>query len=129
MSQRDALTNAVSRWPWRTGEPLTPAEGAMLRRYVAGHPWRPGVTGNGIVSPLGSVVTWAIYDENGEPDLEGAPWHESVIRALYPQTLGEYGDVRAAFTVDVDGSWDDDRGTLPDVEWGRITDYLAKLAP
>ena len=101
----DALRAVVSGWPWTPGE-LSPAEAALLRRYVASNPWGPGEPGKGIVTPLGAVVTWATYDRDGEPDVDGAPWHEHVIRALYPQLLGEYGDVPLAFLIDADGTID-----------------------
>ena len=128
LTTSDALAQCVARYPWIPGQPLTALEAKLLRLYVASHPWRAGECGNGIVTPLGKVITWAIYDVDGEPDLEGLPWHELVIRALYPHLVGgDYGDVRGAFKVDIDGSWDE-RGDLPALERERITRYLAKQA-
>jgi hypothetical protein len=122
----DSLRQLILRHPWEPGQPLAGFEAAWLRRYVARYPWRPGECGKGIVTPTGSVITWCTYDEDGEPDADGLPWHELVIRAMYPNLIGNHGDVRAAFTIDDDGSFQD-RGELPEIERERITQHLAKL--
>jgi hypothetical protein len=100
---------------------VTPRE---LRKFLREHPWKPGLSGKAVVSPLGTVTAWDANAQLG--DVEDGYIHHGDVMQLLAIPGNRWGSHSGALRITRDGEPVDT--FLNDSQLARVNKWLANAS-